>query len=90
MSIKTPTNAASARQSALAQSSMPLTAANLAVHERNTATISPDHAIRQRLVEIERSHDLYDNAGSSERLAGSDEVAKAIEAAVHVDGHSQE
>lgn len=88
MSIEKPTATTSAQSSGRAQSAAPLTAANLAMQERETVMVSPNHAVREWLNDQPRRRDH--DVGSWMQLVEADELAKAIEAAVHVDGHSQE
>jgi hypothetical protein len=83
MSIERHTNTMQVSPSAHVQRRAPLTAANLAAHEREISPTPSDHAVREWLETTGSSDRRNVDAEAWTQLVGRDPVAAAIEAATH-------
>jgi hypothetical protein len=83
MSIERQTNVTQVSPSAHVQRGAPLTAANLAAHEREISPTPSKHAVREWLATSASTDRRNVDADAWTQLVGRDSVAAAIEAATH-------
>lgn len=81
MSIERQNPSTDATPSAHVQRETPLTAANLATHDRNTPAMSTNDAIRMGLTGSENTHRRNFDTEAWKQLVRTDPAAAAIEAA---------